>query len=268
MCSMTPSLTWALHVLAADVQDELHVRDKGLGAAQVRDGLDLSGVRAQGLDEDLLAVAGGGHVADGAALGQTVVDAVHDVARGADDVTVVVAVPGVEQLAALAHHGALHRGGAGVDADEDAAAVGCQVALGNHLLVVALLELLIVLLAIEERLEARDLGALGVLELLEELDGLVKGHVLLGLPGKRRARGNEEVRVLGDDTVLLVEVQREVETLAELREVLERTAEKRHVAADGVTAREARDRLVGHGLEDGGGDVGRLGALVEERLDV
>ncbi len=60
----------ALHVLAANVEDELDARDKGLGAAQVRDGLDLAGVRAQGLDEDLLAVAGGGHVADRAAGGQ------------------------------------------------------------------------------------------------------------------------------------------------------------------------------------------------------
>ena len=257
-----------LHVLTADVQNELDVRDEGLGASQVRDGLDLAGVGAKGLDEDLLAVAGGGHVADGASLGKQVVDTVHDVAGGAEDVAVVVAVPGVEELSALAHHGALHRGGAGVDADEHAALIGGQVALGNHLLVVTLLELLVVLLALEERLEARDLGALGVLEVLEQLDDFVEGHVLLGLPGERRARGHEEVGVLGHDDVLFVEVEREVEALAELREVLERAAEKRHVAADGVATRQARDRLVGHGLEDGGRDVGGLGALVEQRLDV
>ena len=210
-----------------------------LGAAQVRDGLDLAGVRAQGLDEDLLAVAGGGHVADRAAGGHLVVDVVHDGARGAEDVAVVVAVPGVEELAVLADDGRLHRGGAGVDADEHATLVAREVALGHNLLVVALLELLVVRLGLKERLEARDLGALDVLQVLQQLDDLVEGDVLLGLAGERRARCHKEVRVLGHDDVLVVEVEREVEALAELREVLERTAEKRHVAADGVAAREA-----------------------------
>ena len=100
----------ALHVLAADVEDELNVGHERLGAAQVRHRLDLPGVGAQGLDEQGLAVAGRGDVADRAALGQPVVDVVHDDARRAQHVAAVVAVPGVEQLAALAHDGGLHRG--------------------------------------------------------------------------------------------------------------------------------------------------------------
>ena len=232
------------------------------------DGLDLAGVGAQGLDEDLLAVAGGGHVADRAALRHLVVDVVHDRAGGAEDVAVVVAVPGVEQLARLADDGRLHRGGAGVDANEDAAAVRGEVALGNDLARVALAELLVVGLGRKERLEARDLGALDVPQVLEKADDLVERDVLIGLSGKGRAGGHEEVRVLGDDDVLVVEVEREIEAMTQLREVLERAAEKRHVTADGMAARQAGDRLVGHGLEDGGRDVGRLGSLVEQRLDV
>ena len=100
----------ALHVLTADVQDELDVGHEGLCAAQVRDGLDLAGVGAQGLDEQGLAVAGRGDVADGGVLGHVVVEVVHDDARGAQDVAVVVAVPGVQELAPLAHHGRLHGG--------------------------------------------------------------------------------------------------------------------------------------------------------------
>ena len=258
----------ALHVLAADIQDELDVGDEGLGAAQVRDGLDLSGVCAQGLDEDLLAIAGGGHVANGAVRGHLVVDVVRDGAGGAQDVAVVVAVPGVEKLAVLADGGRLHGGGAGVDADEHAAVVAGQVSLGNHLLVMAGLELLVVLLAGEERVQARDLGALGVLEVLEQADGLGKGDVLVGLAGKGGAGGHEEVGVLRDDDVLLVQVERDVEAVAQLGEVLQRAAEEGHVAADGMAAGKAGDGLVGHGLEDGGGHVGRGGTLVEQRLDI
>ena len=68
----------ALHVLAADVQNELDAGQERLGAAQVRDGLNLAGVGLEGLDEQRLAVACGGHVADGAARGDVVVEIGHD----------------------------------------------------------------------------------------------------------------------------------------------------------------------------------------------
>ena len=68
----------ALHVLAADVQDELDAGQERLGAAQVRNGLDLSGVGLECLDKQRLAVARGGHVADGAASGDVVVEIGHD----------------------------------------------------------------------------------------------------------------------------------------------------------------------------------------------
>ncbi len=55
----------AFHVLAADVQDELDAGQHFLGAAQVRDGLDLARVDAQRLEQQALAVAGHGRVPDG-----------------------------------------------------------------------------------------------------------------------------------------------------------------------------------------------------------
>ena len=258
----------ALHVLAADVEDELHVGHEGLGAAEVGHGLDLAGVGLEGLDEQGLAVAGGGHVADGHALGKSVVEVVHDDAGGAEHVAVVVAVPGAQELAVLAHHGRLHSRGAGVDADEHAAAVALEAALGHHLGTVAGPELLQGPLRGEERGEALDLGALGGAEGVEGGDDVVEGDELVALTGHGGAGGHEEVGVLGHHAVLLVEVEGLVEALAKLGEVLQRAAEEGHVAADGVAAGQARHGLVGHRLEDGGGDVGRRGALVEQGLDV
>ena len=68
----------ALHVLAANVQNKLDAGQERLGAAQVRDGLDLAGVGLEGFDEQCLAIAGSGHVADGAARGDVVVEIGHD----------------------------------------------------------------------------------------------------------------------------------------------------------------------------------------------
>ena len=68
--------------------------------------------------------------------------------------------------------------------------------------------------------------------------------------------------------MLLVQVEREVEAVTQLGEVLQRAAQEGDVAANGTAARQARDGLGHDGLEDGRGDVLGAGALVEQRLHV
>ena len=82
------------------------------------------------------------------------------------------------------------------------------------------------------------------------------------------AARHKQVGVLGHNAVLLVQVEREVEAMAQLGEILQRAAQEGDVAADGTAARQARDGLGHDGLEDGGGHVLGAGALVEQRLDV
>ena len=258
----------ALHVLAADVQDKLDAGQECLGAAQVRNGLDLAGVGLEGLDEQRLAVARGGHVADGAAGGDVVVEIGHDDLGRAQDVAVVVAVPGVQQLAVLAHERGLHSGGTGVDADEHTAGVAVEFALGDDLGVVATLELGKVLVGGKERIQALDLGALGVAQAVDGLDELRERAELVRLVRHGGAARHKQVSVLGHDTVLLVQVEREVEAVAQLGEVLQRAAQEGDVAADGTATRQARDGLGHNGLEDGSGHVLGASTLVEQRLDV
>ena len=258
----------ALHVLAADVQDKLDAGQECLGAAQVRDGLNLAGIGLEGLDEQCLAVARGGHVADGAACRDMVVEIGHDDLGRAQDVTVVVAVPGVQQLAVLAHERGLHGGGTGVDADEHAAGVAVELALGDDFLVVAGFELGKVLVSGKERVQTLDLGALRVTQAVDGLDELRERAELIGLVRHGGTARHKQVGVLGHDTVLLVQVEREVEAVAQLGEILQRAAQEGDVAADGTAARQARDGLGHDGLEDGSGDVLGTGAFVEQRLHV
>ncbi len=74
--------------------------------------------------------------------------------------------------------------------------------------------------------------------------------------------------VLGNDGVLIIQLERDLEALAQLREVVEGTSQERHVTADGAAACEAGDGLRDHGLEDGSGYVFSPCTFVEERLDV
>ena len=258
----------ALHVLATDVQDELDAGQERLGAAQVRDGLDLAGVGLERLDEQRLAITGGGHVADGTAGGDMIVEIGHDDLGRAQDVTVIVAVPGMQQLAVLAHERGLHGGGAGVDANEHAAGVAVELALGDDLGVVAALELGKVLVGGKERVQALDLGTLRITQAVDGIDELRERAELVGLVRHGGAARHKQVGVLGHDAVLLVQVEREVEAVAQLGEVLQRAAQEGDVSADGTAARQTRDGLGHDGLEDGRGDVLGAGALVEQRLHV
>ena len=258
----------ALHVLAADVQNELDAGQKRLGAAQVRDGLDFARVGLEGLDEQRLAVARGSHVADGATGGNVVVEIGHDDLGRAQDVAVVVAVPGVQQLTVLAHERGLHGGGTGVDANEHAAGVAVELALGDDLGVVATLELGKVLVGDKERIQTLDLSTLCVTQGIDSLDELRERVELIGLVRHGGAARHKQVSVLGHDTVLLVQVECEVEAVAQLGEVLQRAAQEGDVAADGTAARQTRDGLGHDSLEDGGRHVLGAGALVEQRLDV
>ena len=258
----------ALHVLAAYVQNKLDAGQECLGAAQVRNGLDLAGIGLEGLDEQRLAVARGGHVADGAAGRDVIVEIGHDDLGRAQDVAVVVAVPGVQQLAVLAHERGLHGGGAGVDADEHAAGVAVELTLGDDFLVVAVLELGKVLVGGKERIQALDLGTLCVTQAVDGLDKLRERAELVGLVRHGSAARHKQVGVLGHNAVLLVQVEREVEAVAQLGEILQRAAQEGDVTANGTAARQARDGLGHDGLEDGSGDVLGAGALVEERLHV
>ena len=258
----------ALHVLAANVQNELDAGQERLGAAQMRDGLDLAGVGLEGLDEQRLAVARGSHVADGATGGNVVVEIGHDDLGRAQDVAVVVAVPGVQQLTVLAHERGLHGGGTGVDTDEHAAGVAVELALGDDLGVVAGFELGKVLVGGKERIQTLDLGTLRVTQGIDGPDELRERAELVGLVRHGGAARHKQVSVLGHDTVLLVQIEREVEAVAQLGEILQRAAQEGDVAADGTAARQARDGLGHDSLEDGGGHVLGAGALVEQRLHV
>ena len=174
----------------------------------------------------------------------------------------------MQQLTVLAHECGFHSGGAGVDTDKHAAGVAFEFALGDDLGVVASLELGKILIGGKERVQTLDLGTLCVTQGIDSLDELRERAELIGLVRHGGAARHKQVGVLGHDTVLLVQVEREVEAVAQLGEVLQRAAQEGDVAADGTAACQARDGLGHDSLEDGSGHILGASSLVEQRLDV
>ena len=83
-----------------------------------------------------------------------------------------------------------------------------------------------------------------------------------------RAHGGEQVGVFRVHGGLIGELQGADKGLFQLRQKVQRPAQKGHAAPDGLAAGKAGNSLVHHRLENGGRQVRLGGALVDQRLDI
>ena len=190
--------------------------------------------------------------------------------RATEHIAFVRRVRRPQKRAVLGDERRLERRRARVDAEKRRAAVIGKGSAANLLGVVSRFERGVFRIVGEQRREPHDLGALHVAKTLqarEHIGQRLDASARLG-PRDSAAAGHEQMRVIGDDDGVSVQFERLVEAFAQFGEVLQRTAQKRHVAANGATAREAGDGLRHDRLEDGSGDVLLLRALVEQRLHI
>ena len=265
----------AFHILTADIEDELDAGKHLLGTAQVRDRLDLARVNAQRLEQQTFAVSRHGRVADAHGRlprlgidGQRVVHVGKRRLGASEHISLVARIVRPQKAAVFSDERRLERGRTRIDAEIGHALVRHEIAAAHALVAVALFELVVIVGAREQGSEAHHFGTLDIAEALQTIDHLAEplGFSLVARYGA--ARSNEQMGVVGNDDMLLVEAERLVEALAQLGKVLQRTAEKRDVAADRTAARKARDGLRHNRLEDRGRDILFAGALVQKRLHV
>ena len=257
----------ALHVLAADVDDEVHVGVEVAGGAVVGHRLHQPGVAGEGIFDEVLAVAGDGRALDGDAAAAQLVDLPELLQHDGHRVAQVGVVVGVEQAAVGGNQRDFGGGGTGVDAQPGGAGVGVYVHLGGVHGVVTGQEGVVLLLAVKE-------GGHGVHQahavhaLLQPVQHLVKGALAVVGGAQGRAHGGKAVAVLGEHGVVGVQLQGLHEALPQAHEEVEGAAQEDDLALELPALGEAGHRLIHHGLEDRGRHVLLPAALVEDGLDV
>ena len=231
------------------------------------DGLHLSLVQTEGGFQQGLAVACGTASDDMGRVGEVLFQILHGPHGGLDGAALVVGVEGIQKLPLAADQRQLCGGGAGVDAQKAVAGIALQLRLGDHGLCVAGHKSVIFLLRGEEGLDPVQLkGHCDPALQLPDQGGKGDGFRVLRLQG--RAHGGEKMGVFRVYHHVRRQLQGADKGLFQLRQKMERAAQKGHAASDGLTAGKAGDGLVHHRLEDGGGKVRLGGALVNERLDI
>ena len=258
----------ALDVLAADVQDEVHLGAEVLGGGVVGDGLHHALVHAEGRLDQLLPVAGDGAAPDLDPVPAQAVDGLQLLLDDLHRVAPVGGVVGVEQLLVPAEEGQLGGGAAAVDAQPSVPLVCSDVPAGDVGGGVAGPERLVVRLGGEQRRQQVALVPDGdaVFQLFPQLRhrvGPAGGRAVEG-----GAQGHGEAAVLREHRLLVRQAQGLLEPAAQALAVVEGAAQEEDLPGDPPALGQAGDGLVDHRLVDAGGHVGVLGPLVEQGLDV
>ena len=250
----------ALHILPADIDNEIHIRQECLGRREMGHRFHDAEIKAEGVLQQLLAVARYGRGREreirvfAAQFQQVITHNRHRIAG-------VAAVNGVQHLVVLAHHHGLHRGGSGIHAQVGFALVGGDVAARRAAGVVALAERFVFLLVPEQRGDEAEGGVRVIAgDLRERGVDVDRLHAAVG-----RAERHKIERIFRADALRL---QRRVKRVPQLREERQRAAQIQHLAADRASLRQAGDRLVCHGRKNAGAHVALARALVQKRLHV
>ena len=95
---------------------------------------------------------------------------------------------------------------------------------------------------------------------------LIIGKALARADGRaERHKVNGDIRA---HRMVIIEVQRLFEAMPQPFHEIERTAQKQDVALDAVSLRQRGNGLIDHCLKDARAQIGLIGALVDQRLDI
>ena len=257
----------ALHVLAADVDDKIHLRRAVGGRPVMGHCFHQPQVTGEGVFDQGLAVAGDRRPPDLDAAAAHGVDGPQLLQHDGHRVALVGVVIGVQEAAILCDEGQLGGGGAGVNAQPGGAAVGLDVGLGRALGVVSGADGAVFAHITEQRGHGVHQGG-GVYALLQLFQRVLKenGGIVGGAQGGTHS--GEAVAILGEDGVVLVQLQGLHKPLPQAHEEVEGAAQKDDPTLQLPALGEAGHRLVHHRLENGGGHVLLPPALVQDGLDV
>ena len=251
----------ALHVLAADVDDKVHVGQEMPGRSKVGHGLHHAVIRVESVLGQILTIASGSHRGNMQG-GMLLVKLLKHFPDQGDGVSQVGPVVGKQQPRLLVNHRQLYRGGAGVNADMYRRAVVRPKGDPRHSgLCVAGMEGLIFLPVCKQR-RMTPIGLRGAMK-PQPVCYSRKIKLLIGIIG--RAQRHKQKTVLRTNSP---DSQRVVKALPQAAGEGQRPAQIQHLPADRPALGQPCDGLIHHRLINAGGNVWCLSTLVDEGLNI
>ena len=259
------------HVLPPDVEDKRDVGTEVAGCRVVGDGFDDAVVQTKGGLDEVFAVARRTAARDDgvgaravAGFGKEREAPLH----GGHGVALVGVIVGKNNLVAAVEHHHFGGGGARVDAERHLFAPRAQGPLADAAAADAAAPAAMVGFVVEDGRQASRRGAGGGRAGLGEGGQRREARGRCGVGRKGGAPRRDEVGVLGQDDVGGRKVEIVGKSLAQGAKERQRAAAEKEGRRDVAAVGQRDHRLHGHGVEDGGGNVGAPRVFGDEVLDV
>ena len=184
-----------------------------------------------------------------------------------DGVSLIIGVEGIQQLALLANEGQFGCGGTGINAQITVTAVGFQIFLSHYRLTVTLPEGIVILLIFKQRRKSGHFKR-NRYPLFQSADQLLQGNRRGITAFQRGTHGGKQVGILRIHHVFRCQLQCTDKGFFQFRQKMQRAAQKRHTAPNGLAAGQAGNGLIHHRLKNRGRQIRVCGPLVNQGLDV
>ena len=249
----------ALHILSADVQNEIYLRLQILGSIKVCHGFYDTIVNTKAVANQLLAVAGD-CTCQQAAGGIFCIEIGKIIADGNNRITLIALVEGVKQFAIWTHNSDFNGRAAGINTDKGFACLR-RGADSDTFFRVTLLENGIFTFVFKKRRQMfKAVLRCCCLQLFWQRG---KVHLVLCTEGCTHCYIKQAVfRADAFD------IQNTVKGITQTAHKGERTAKIQHIAADWTAFGKTGDGLACYSVEDAGCQVAFFRTLVEQRLDI
>ena len=257
----------AFHVLPANVQHAVDLRFKEGCRRAVGNGLHFALIQPECCFQQALAVSGGTGTHNVYAFRQLLLQLCHGPHRCLDRRALVAVIPGKEQLSLLSHQRKLCCGGACINAEEAVAPIGLQFGFRHHRLLMAGAEFPVFLLVGEERIHPFQFKSHGY-AFPQAGYQLVNGSRLRIACFQRCPDRCKEMGIVRVDDGFIRQLQGADKCLLQLRQKVQRAAQKCHTATDRFPAGKAGYSLIHHRLEDGCRQVRLCRPFIDQWLDI
>ena len=249
----------ALHILTADIKNEIYLRLQILGSIKVCHGFYDTIVNTKAVANQLLAVTGD-CTCQQAAGGIFCIEIGKIIADGNNRITLIALVEGVKQFAVWTHNSDFNGRAAGINTDKGFACLRRGTDSDTFLRVTLLKNSIFAFVFKQRRQMFKAVLCCCCLQLFWQRG---KVHLVLGTEGCTHCYIKQAV--FRADTF---DIQNTVKGIAQTAHKGERTAKIQHITADGTAFGKTGDGLACYSVEDAGCQVAFFRTLVEQRLDI
>ena len=255
------------HILAADVENTVHIRFEERGRIIMRDRLDFSLIQKERSFHQRLSVSGRAGVGNPCIFRKPGINIFQRGDRCGKRISVISMVEGIKKCTIFAYKRSFCRSGTGIDSKINIPFVGGKILDRDLMSVMTFLEFTELLLGSEERIQTLHFE-IHLDMICQTFLQLNNRNIQIFIGIQCGSNSSKQVGILRSNRMFVIQLQCPDKCRSQLGEEMQRTAEECNMSADRLSACQTADCLIDYRLENRGCQVLLCGTVIDQRLDI